>query len=86
MSKDLSETREPLETTFDQVLERLRSVVERLEGGALSLEDSLATFEEGIRLSRRGNEILDSAERRVEILLKGEDGALRTEPFAAADE
>jgi exodeoxyribonuclease VII small subunit len=70
---------------FDQLLERLRAVVERLEKGDLTLEDSLAAFEEGVGLARRGAEILDGAERRVEILLKGEDGALRTEPFETGE-
>jgi exodeoxyribonuclease VII small subunit len=71
---------------FDQLLDRLRQVVERLEKGDLTLEDSLAAFEEGVKLARRGAEILDGAERRVEILLKGEDGELRTEPFKTSDE
>ncbi len=66
--------------SFDQVLERLREVVERLEGGNLSLEDSLRVFEEGVRLSRRGAQILDAAEKRVEILLQHGEAA-RVEPF-----
>ncbi len=60
---------------FDQVLAHLRGVVERLEGGNLSLEQALAAFEEGVRLSRRGAEILDSAESRVEMLLKDDSPA-----------
>ena len=65
---------------FDQVVERLREVVERLEAGNLSLEDSLRVFEEGVRLSRRGAELLDTAEKRVEILLANDQGT-RTVPF-----
>jgi exodeoxyribonuclease VII small subunit len=68
---------------FDQVIERLRTVVERLEAGNLSLEESLAAFEEGVRLSRRGTEMLDRAERRVEVLQRGEDGE-KVAPFAVA--
>lgn len=56
---------------FDEILVRLRGVVEKLEGGNLSLEDSLKFFEEGIGLCRRGATILDSAERKVEVLLAG---------------
>jgi len=67
--------------SFDQVLAQLRSIVERLEGGNLSLEQSLAAFEEGVRLSRTGARILDAAEQRVEILLKDESGAERAVPF-----
>ena len=67
--------------SFDQVLAQLRAIVERLEGGNLSLEQSLAAFEEGVRLSRNGARILDAAEQRVEILLKDEGGAERVAPF-----
>lgn len=65
------------EEGFDQVLARLRGVVERLEGGNLSLEQSLAAFEEGVRLSRQGAQMLDAAESRVDVLLR--DGT--TAPF-----
>jgi exodeoxyribonuclease VII small subunit len=67
---------------FDQVLASLRGVVERLEGGNLSLEQSLAAFEEGVRLSRRGAQILDAAEHRIDVLLKDESGA-KVVPFDA---
>lgn len=66
---------------FDDLLGRLRGVVEKLEGGNLSLEDSLKFFEEGIELCRRGAGILDSAERKVEVLLAGPPGNPRTAPF-----
>ena len=57
------------EPSFEQVLSRLTEVVERLEGGDLPLEESLAVFEEGIQLSRLGARRLDEAEARVEELL-----------------
>jgi exodeoxyribonuclease VII small subunit len=66
---------------FDQVLAQLRSIVERLEGGNLSLEQSLAAFEEGVKLSRSGARILDAAEQRVEILMKDDSGADQAVPF-----
>jgi exodeoxyribonuclease VII small subunit len=69
---------------FDQVLLRLRAVVERLEGGSLSLEQSLAAFEEGVRLSRQGAQILDAAERRVEILMARPETDARGEGGSAA--
>ena len=68
---------------FDELLVRLRGLVERLEGGNLSLEDSLKFFEEGIDLCRRGATILDSAERKVEVLLASTTGAPRTAPLDA---
>lgn len=68
---------------FDDTLTSLKQVVDQLEGGQLSLEKSLAAFEDGVRLARRGASILDAAERRVEILLKAEPGAAPViAPFA----
>lgn len=68
---------------FDELLVRLRSLVERLEGGNLPLEDGLRFFEEGMELCRRGADILDKAEKRVEVLLSTAGGAMRTAPFDA---
>ena len=66
---------------FDDILVRLRALVDRLEGGNLSLEDSLRSFEEGMDLCRRGAGILDEAEKRVEVLLAGPAGSTRTAPL-----
>jgi len=64
-------------TAFEEILTRLNVVVEKLESGDLTLEDSLTLFEEGVRLSRMGATRLDDAERRVERLLS-EDGTTVT--------
>ncbi|NWF92041.1 MAG: exodeoxyribonuclease VII small subunit [Syntrophaceae bacterium] len=66
---------------FEDALNKLERIVSQLEQGDTSLEESLKLFEEGVRLSRLCNEKLDEAEKRVEILLKAEDGTLRAEPF-----
>jgi exodeoxyribonuclease VII small subunit len=66
---------------FEDILTRLRALVERLEGGNLPLEDSLRAFEEGMELCRRGTTILDGAEKKVELLLGGAGPAARTAPF-----
>ena len=65
---------------FEDVMERLQAVVEQLEAGDLPLEESLAMFEEGVRLSRTGAKRLDEAERRVEELLAAGD-ELQTGPL-----
>jgi exodeoxyribonuclease VII small subunit len=65
---------------FEEILVRLRGLVERLESGNLPLEDSLRAFEEGMELCRRGTVILDGAEKKVELLL-GNAGAPRLTPF-----
>ena len=56
--------------TFEASLERLSEVVEKLEGGELGLEESLALFEEGVGLARTAQARLDSAEKRVEELVR----------------
>jgi exodeoxyribonuclease VII small subunit len=68
------------ELQFEEALERLESIVDRLEGGDLVLEHALASFEEGVHLSRRLAAQLASAEQRVERLLR-EGGELLTRPF-----
>jgi len=80
MTKKATET-EPT-PTFDTRLEELRSVVERMEQGELSLDDNLKLFEQGIGLARELFEMLDRAEGRVEELLQ----SMERIPFRRADE
>jgi exodeoxyribonuclease VII small subunit len=68
------------ELGFDQILTRLREVVTRLESGELSLEQSLLVYEEGVQLARRGQQLLVSAEKRVEILVSA-SGGVEVAPF-----
>ena len=74
---------EPGDVGFDAVLVRLREVVERLESGELSLEESLRVYEEGVAMARRGHQLLDRAEKRVEVLVSGNagNGGLETSPL-----
>ena len=66
---------------FETSLKKLEEVVRRLEGGSLSLEDSLKAFEEGVRHAAFCSKKLDEAERRVEVLLKQKNGSFKREPF-----
>ena len=68
------------EPGFDQILARLREVVTRLESGELSLEQSLQIYEEGVQLARKGQGLLASAEKRVELLVST-NGGVETVPF-----
>jgi exodeoxyribonuclease VII small subunit len=70
------------ETAFEPSMTRLEEIVRLLEGGTQTLEESLALFEEGVKLSRRCLAVLNDAERKVERLV-GQDG--RTEPFGLDD-
>jgi len=60
--------------TFEASLEALEQIVQQLEGGDLSLEKSLELFEQGIRLSRECQERLSQAERRIEVLMRDNQG------------
>jgi exodeoxyribonuclease VII small subunit len=66
--------------SFEQILEGLSAVVEQLESGEAPLEQSLAIFEQGVKLSRLGSRRLDEAERRIEMLLNT-NGEVSTAPF-----
>lgn len=80
--------------SFEASLEALEQIVRQLESGDLPLEKSLELFEQGIRLSRECQERLSQAERRIEVLLRDNQGrtvvtnytAPPTESQAAGDE
>lgn len=67
--------------SYEQALERLEQVVHDLEQGSLSLEESLALFQEGVELTRLCTRLLDEAERKIEVLTLGEDGSPRLAPL-----
>ncbi|MGD9850550.1 MAG: exodeoxyribonuclease VII small subunit [Nitrospirales bacterium] len=71
---------------FEKALERLETIVTQLEGGDLSLDESLKIFEEGVKLSKTCLKMLDDAERKVEILVKDKDGRKRLQAFSVGDE
>lgn len=66
---------------FEESMKRLETIVEELEGGELSLEDSISRYEEGVKLSRRLTTTLDEAEKRIERLVEREGGEIETEPM-----
>lgn len=71
---------------FEDTFKKLETIVNKLESGDLSLEDSMKLFEEGMRLSRLCSERLAEVQRRVEVLLKSEGGALQSQPFPFEEE
>ncbi|MCH2184726.1 exodeoxyribonuclease VII small subunit [Myxococcota bacterium] len=66
--------------SFEEALEALEGVVDKLEDGELPLEQALVEFEKGVALTRRCGEELDSAERRIEVLIE-ESGASGVRSF-----
>ena len=59
---------------FEDALKKLEAIVRELEEGELSLESSLARYEQGVRLARFCNSKLEEAEKRIEMLQTDEDG------------
>lgn len=71
--RDSSVAKDDGEPGIDDILGRLERVVKDLEGGDLPLERALERFELGVKLARRGNQLLDGIEERVEMLLADRD-------------
>jgi exodeoxyribonuclease VII small subunit len=69
--------------SFEESLKKLESIVDQLEKGDLALEDSLKLFEEGVGLSAACKQELDSAEGKVQMLVRQRDGAVKVEAFPA---
>ncbi|MGH7280703.1 MAG: exodeoxyribonuclease VII small subunit [Polyangiaceae bacterium] len=73
--------------SFEDAVRRLTEIIEKLERGDLPLEESIALFEEGVKLSVASQARLDAAEKRVEELLHVDAGGnARTAPFGAPDD
>jgi exodeoxyribonuclease VII small subunit len=67
--------------SFEDSLKKLEVIVDKLEKGDLSLEESLKLFEEGVGLSATCKKELDEAEGKVQMLVKQRDGSLKAETF-----
>ena len=65
---------------FEQSLVKLENLVEKMEAGELTLEDSLTTFEESIRLTRECQQALNQAEQKVKILIE-QNGQVTSQDF-----
>jgi len=72
--------------SFEQSMSRLEEITKLLERGDVPLEQSLSYFEEGTSLVRSCRQLLDSAEQKVKILTKTQDGSVELADFEAEDE
>lgn len=70
---------------FEESLARLEQIVAAMEKGSLPLEEALERYEEGVRLAGFCARTLDAAERKIEILAKGEGGETEVKPFSPPD-
>ena len=66
--------------SFEENMEDLEKIVSELENGDLNLDDSVAKFEEGIKISKECNKILEEAEKKITILLN-KDGDIEEDNF-----
>jgi exodeoxyribonuclease VII small subunit len=73
------------EKSFEKSLAELEKIVEKMEEGGLSLNESLSLFEKGVNLARFLREELDKAEKKIAVLLKDEKGEIKEEPFSLTE-
>ncbi|MEJ7747586.1 MAG: exodeoxyribonuclease VII small subunit [Luteimonas sp.] len=82
--KPTAETEPSPVANFESSLDELETLVEKMEHGELSLEESLAAYERGVGLYRRCQQALEQAELRVRLLTDPQEPA-SSEPFPASD-
>ncbi len=67
--------------TFENALTRLEQIVDKMESGNLPLDQMVASFEEGRKLVEFCSGQLNEVERKIEMLVKGDNGGVKTVPF-----
>lgn len=77
---------DPRSNEFESAFHKLESIVKKLEGEELPLDESLRLFEEGIGLSRFCHQRLEEVEKKIELILADAKGQPRTEPFESEDD
>ena len=70
-----------MEDNFELNLKKLEELVKKLDSDELTLDESIALFEEGVKLSKKCSDKLESAERKINILLQDENGNEKEEKF-----
>jgi len=68
--------KEKEKATFEQALGKLEKIVEQIESGQIGLEESIARYEDGIKLIKQCRTILDAAEKKIQLLAKGDGDRL----------
>lgn len=71
---------EEKEVTFEEQIKLLEQIVSELEKGDLNLEESVSKFEEGMKISKTCNDMLEKAEKKITILLN-QNGEMVEEKF-----
>ena len=71
--------------SFEESLKKLESIIGKLEQGDLPLDESVRLFEEGVKLSDACKADLETAEGKVQMLLKQKDGSMKPGPFPESE-
>lgn len=66
---------------FDEAIDELEVIVDRLERGELPLEEAMDLFQKGIGLSKQCSKALDEAEKKITLLLEDENGEIKEQAF-----
>lgn len=73
-----------MKKNFEEQIEELENIIKELEAGKLNLDESVEKFEEGMKISKECSKMLESAERKITILLN-KDGNVEEEDFEAKE-
>lgn len=73
------------EKTFEENLKELEDIATNLESGDFGLDEAIKEFEKGIKLSKECSNKLDEAEKKINILVQGEDGNIKEENFVSEE-
>jgi exodeoxyribonuclease VII small subunit len=72
-------------TSFEEQLAGLEAIVKELDSDELPLEQAIAAYERGVKLSAALNKTLEEAQRKIEVLTRNADGEVVAEPFETSD-
>ena len=72
-----------MKKSFEEQIEELEKIINELENGNLNLDQSVEKFEEGMKISKECNKMLESEEKRITILLNNQDDEVKEEDFKA---
>ncbi len=70
-----------MKKSFEEQIQELEKIINELENGNLNLDDSIKKFEEGMKISKECNKMLENAEKKITILLNDENGEKKEENF-----
>ena len=70
-----------MKKSFEEQIQELEKIISELENGNLNLDDSVVKFEEGMKISKECNKMLEDAEKKITILLNDENGEKKEENF-----